>query len=367
MNKNMLVIGLMSGTSMDGIDGTILKTDGKSFNRTKIQASVKYEKATIDILLKAQKNPLNFIKNNDQFKLINKLVTLDHITLIKKILKRSINKPHLIGFHGQTIFHSFKDKTSIQIGDPQLLSDITKLPVISKFRQNDIENGGHGAPLSPVYHMALAKEMKLQTPIVFINIGGVSNLTYYDNKNLIGFDTGPGNGLMDFFVQKKLKKPYDTNGELASKGKIDLKILCKLKSDVYFKNNFPKSLDKLHFLAEVNKYFTKSDLIQDILATLLEFTASTISSSLDLLPRKPKHIILCGGGQFNSQLVKKLKEYIRTKIFLSNDLNLHGQYIEAELFAYLAARSYNNLAITFPSTTGANKPMNGGVTFFPNT
>ena len=100
---------------------------------------------------------------------------------------------------------------------------------------------------------------------------------------------------------------------------------------------------------------------------MLEFTASTISSSLDLLPRKPEHIILCGGGQFNSQLVKKLKEYIRTKIFLSNDLNLHGQYIEAELFAYLAARSYNNLAITFPSTTGVNKPMNGGVTFFPNT
>ena len=202
MNKNVLVIGLMSGTSMDAIDGTILKTNGENFSRTKIQASLKYSKATKDILLNAQKNPLKFIKNKDKLKLINKLVTLDHITLIKKILNQSINKPHLIGFHGQTIFHSFKKKTSIQLGDPQLLSDITRLPVISRFRQNDIENGGHGAPLSPVYHKALAKEMKLQTPIVFINIGGVSNLTYYDNKTLIGFDTGPGNGLMDFFVQK---------------------------------------------------------------------------------------------------------------------------------------------------------------------
>ncbi len=362
----MWVIGLMSGTSMDGIDGTILKTNGINFSRTKIQVSVKYKKTTKDTLLSVQKDPLNFIKNKDQFKLINRLVTLDHLTLIKKILKKSKTKPNLISFHGQTIYHSFKKKMSIQLGDPQLLSNITGLPVISQFRQKDIENGGHGAPLSPVYHMALAKDMKLQTPITFVNIGGVSNLTYYDDEKLIGFDTGPGNGLMDFFVQEKINQPYDKDGLLASKGKVDMKILKKLKNNIYFKKQFPKSLDKLYFLKELNKLVTKNTLLEDILATLLEFTVSTISSSLCLLPQKPNNIILLGGGQFNLQLVKKLRDCISSNIFLSSEFNLDGQYVEAELFSYLAARTFNNLPITFPSTTGVKKPISGGYIFTPD-
>lgn len=365
MNNYMLVIGLMSGTSMDGIDGTILKTNGINFSRTKIQGSVKYSKATKKILLSAQQSPLDFIKNRDQVNLINKLVTLDHIKLVRKLLKQTLSKPDLIGFHGQTIYHSFKKKMSIQLGDPQLLSNITKLPVVSKFRQKDIENGGHGAPLSPIYHKALAKEMKLQPPIAFINIGGVSNLTYYDNKRLIGFDTGPGNGLMDFFIQKKIKKPYDKDGALASKGKVNFEILETLKNNIYFKKNFPKSLDKLYFLNELNPLFIKNYLIEDILATLLEFTASTISNSLYLLPNKPNQIILLGGGQFNSQLVEKLTEHTKSKIYLSSDFHLHGQYIEAELFAYLSARTNNNLPITFPSTTGVKEPISGGIIFTP--
>lgn len=365
MSNSILVIGLMSGTSMDGIDGTVLKTNGINFSRTEIQASVKYKKTTKDILLSAQQDPLDFIKNKDQFNLINKLVTIDHITLVRKILKQTISKPDLIGFHGQTIYHSFKKKLSIQLGDPQFLSNITKLPVISKFRQKDIKNGGHGAPLSPIYHMAMAKEMNLQTPIAFVNIGGVSNLTYFDNKQLIGFDTGPGNGLMDFFIQRKINKPYDKDGILASKGKINFEILKALKSNIYFKKNFPKSLDKLYFLNELNSFFTKNYLIEDILATLLEFTVSTISNSLYLLPKKPNQIILLGGGQFNSLLVEKLKEHTKSKVYLSSDFNLHGQYIEAELFAYLSARINNNLPTTFPSTTGVKKPICGGIIFTP--
>ncbi len=362
----MFIIGMMSGTSMDGIDGTILKTNGLNFSRTKIQASVKYKKTTKDILLIAQQTPLNFIKNKDQFNLINKLVTLDHITLVKKLLKQNIAKPNLIGFHGQTIYHSFKKKISIQLGDPQLLSNITGLPVISQFRQNDIQNGGQGAPLSPIYHMALAKKINITPPTIFVNIGGVSNLTYYHNKKLIGFDTGPGNGLMDFFMQKILKKPYDKNGILASKGKIDFNILNKLTSNIYFKRKFPKSLDKLYFLKELECFFTENYLIEDILATLLEFTVSSISSSLCLLPQKPNNIILLGGGQFNPQLVKKLRQHISSNIFLSSDFNLNGQYIEAELFAYLGARTNYNLPITFPSTTGVKKPISGGKIFMPS-
>jgi len=364
--KDLNIIGLMSGTSMDGIDGSVLTTNGIDFNRNNCLKSLKYSLVTKRILKEIEKKPLDILNKISDLNKINKLVTLDHFKIVKYILKKFDGKIDLIGFHGQTIYHSFEKKLTIQLGDPQFLSNITKLPVISKFRQNDIKNGGQGAPLSPIYHSALAKNLKLTSPTVFINIGGVSNLTYFHNKTLIGFDTGPGNGLMDFFIQKKLKKPYDTKGILASKGTVDNHILKKLKSNIYFKKNFPKSLDKLYFLNELDCFFTENYSIEDILATLLEFTAETISNSLYLLPEKPNHIILLGGGQFNSQLVKKLKKHIGSNIFLSNEFNLNGQYIEAELFAYLAARSYNNLAITFPSTTGVKKPITGGVTFFPN-
>lgn len=366
MNKNLFVIGLMSGTSMDGIDGTILKTNGTTFDRTEVQASVKYQKATKTLLLEAQNNPIKFIKDKYKLNVINKLITLDHINLVKEIIIKSTIKPDLIGFHGQTIYHSFKEKKSIQLGDPQLLSNITKIPVISQFRQNDIDNGGHGAPLSPIYHRAIAKKLKLELPISFINIGGVANITYYDKENLIGFDTGPGNGLMDFFSQIKMKKDYDKDGNLAATGTVNTKILNKLKSNVYFKKKFPKSLDKLFFLDYLDKFFKGSDSNEDILATLLEFTALTISNAFNFLPKNPKYVILFGGGQFNIHLVKKLKAYISTNIFLSKEFNLHGQYIESELFAYLAARTKYNLPITYPYTTGVNRPLVGGQVYLPN-
>ncbi len=366
MNDNSYVIGLMSGTSMDGIDATILKTDGITFKRTNINKSIKYSQATKDILLEAQNNPLKFIKNRQILKKVNKLVTLDHISLVENIVKKSPFKPNLIGFHGQTIYHSYEKKKSIQIGDPQLISDITNTKVVSSFRQNDMENGGQGAPLSPIYHMAMAKKMKLKLPISFLNIGGVANITYYDDYNLIGFDTGPGNGLMDLFCQQKLKRDYDYNGQLASKGLINKKILNKLKSDVYFKKKFPKSLDKLFFQNYLNELLLKRISKEDVLATLLEFTTSTISDAFSLLPKAPNSIILLGGGQLNTYLVKKLKECFSIDIFLSKQVNLPGQYIEAELFAYLAARTFNKLPITFPLTTGVKHPLIGGKVFTPN-
>ena len=366
MNKNLFVIGLMSGTSMDGIDGTVLKTNGTTFDRTEVQASVKYQKSTKSLLLEAQDNPIKFIKNKYKLKVINKLVTLDHINLVREIITKSTIKPDLIGFHGQTVYHSFKEKKSIQLGDPQIFSNIVKLPVIGQFRQNDIDNGGNGAPLSPVYHMAIAKKLYLELPVSFINIGGVANITYYDNENLIGFDTGPGNGLMDFFIQRKLKEDYDTDGILAARGIVNTKILNELKSNIFFKKKFPKSLDKLFFLDYLDNFLKGSNSNEDILATLLEFTASTIANAFNFLPRNPKYVILFGGGQFNKHLVKKLKEYISTNIFLSNEFNLNGQYIEAELFSYLAARTKYNLPITYPCTTGVRKPLVGGKIYLPN-
>lgn len=365
--KNYSAIGLMSGTSMDGIDGTILLTNGDSFERTNINNSVKYDHETKNIILQAQRNPLDFIKNTIKFNLLNKLVTLDHFKVIKNILIKSKYDIDLIGFHGQTIYHSFEDKKSIQIGNPQLLSDMTKIKVVSSFRKNDIEQGGHGAPLSPIYHKAMANKMNIKLPVCFLNIGGVANITYYDgNNNLIGFDTGPGNGLMDFFCQDKLNKEYDENGQIASTGKVYKHVLNKLMSNNYFKKTFPKSLDKLFFINYIDELFSKKISNENTLATLSAFTVLSIVSSFNLLPKKPHSIILLGGGQHNKNLVKHLKKSLSINIFLSDELDIPGQFVEAELFAYLAARTSNKLPITYPLTTGVMLPLIGGRIFKPS-
>lgn len=365
MNRTLFVIGLMSGTSMDGIDGTVLKTNGVTFTRTMVNETIQYRKETKEFLNELENEPLNLIKNIKKFKLINKLVTEDHLYLAEKIIEKIKYKPDLIGFHGQTIYHSSKKRISIQIGDAQLLANNVKIEVAGSFRKNDLKYKGQGAPLSPIYHQALAKDLNLVPPVCFINIGGVANITYYDENILIGFDTGPGNGLMDRFMQEKLSRKYDKNGEIASLGNINKNILKKFENHKFFTKKFPKSLDKLsfnHFLTEI-LYLNMSSA--DILATLAELTASTISKSFSFLPKKPNKVVLLGGGQYNTHLVNRLKANLTSRVYLSKDFNLSGKFIEAELFAYLAARTKYNLPITYPLTTGAKSALTGGEIFTP--
>ena len=198
--KEVNAIGLMSGTSMDGIDACILKTNGIEFKRYDANISGKYSKKTKSILQVAEEDPINFFKNKDILNNAKRLVTIDHIKLINRIIDKHPIDIQLIGFHGQTIFHNFEKKTSLQIGEAQLIANQTKINVVSDFRRNDLVQGGQGAPIAPIYHQANIKKMNLILPACFINIGGVSNLTYWDGNNLIGFDTGPGNGLLDKFI-----------------------------------------------------------------------------------------------------------------------------------------------------------------------
>ena len=354
------VIGLMSGTSMDGINASLVRTDGKNLERTGDQIIVNYDKTTANLLKEYVFN-YHKLKNDKDFgnELSNGIVN-DHNNAITELKKLSGIKPDLIGFHGQTVFHNGLKKISVQIGDGYLLSKMCKTNVISKFRQNDIKNGGEGAPISPIYHKLLMKKFDFDLPCCFVNIGGVSNITYWDGRTLIGFDLGPGNSLMDIYCQKNLGISFDYLGEIASKGKPDCYLVDNFLKLPFFKKKYPKSIDRLEFDSFVKSLPLENLSHSDILSTFLEFTVGSIHKGIEILPSFPKKIVIMGGGQHNKYLMKKLKSSFPIDIVETNIIGINGDYIEAEMIAYLAVRKLVNKPITFPSTTGVNFPCIGG-------
>ena len=266
----------------------------------------------------------------------------------------------MIGFHGQTIYHNPMNKISIQLGNPKLLAKLLKKDVVFNFREHDIRLGGQGAPLAPIYHKLIIEKHEFDLPFCILNIGGISNLTYWDGNQLIGFDTGPGNGLMDMYMSTKFNENFDKDGSLAAKGKPIKEEIKKFLHHTFFKSIPPKSLDKLSFLAEYNELIKKQYSTHDIMATLAEFTVETITAGIELLPKKVNNILITGGGYKNIYLMKRLKERLEVNFIYEKQLGLNFDYIEAELIAYLSARSIYKLPFTFPSTTGVSKPLSGG-------
>lgn len=366
INNFLPVIGLMSGTSMDGINATLVYTNGKQLRRTKFSLISSYQKKTKNILndffIDTEKN----ILNKKKMVLLDNLIAKDHIKAIIKLIKLSNIKPQLIGFHGQTVYHNPNKKMSIQAGDSNLIANKLKINVISNFRQNDINNGGQGAPIAPIYHKLIIKNMSAIEPSCLINIGGISNITYYDGVNLIGFDTGPGNCLMDFITQNDLNIEYDNNGEIASRGNANTNIVNAFLNDCYFNKSFPKSLDKLYFFKYLKILSVNENNVANKLATLIEFTVQSIAKGLKQFKSQPKKIVIVGGGAKNVYLLNRLKEELKCNLYTGKDLNFPGEMVEAELIAYLAVRSVNKLPITFPLTTGVNLPTTGGKLFIPS-
>ena len=363
--KRFEIIGLMSGTSMDGIDGTILVSNGKYFERTRINLSLEYDKKTKCILLEAEKNPLQFIQNQSRLDEAKMLVTMDHFKLVKQLTKKYKNNIEIITFHGQTIYLNYEKKLSVQIGDPQLLADLSRINVVANLRENDINHGGHGAPISPIYHQSIIDQMSLDLPACFINIGGVSNLTYWDGKNLIGFDTGPGNGLLDKLIKVRTGKDYDYNGSFASKGTPNTQLLKTFINHKYFNKKPPKSLDKLFFYTFLKSKEIYKLSLEDAASTVSNFTSETISLSMKFLPTPPKIFVLMGGGSKNKYIINQLKSKLDGTVVTAEEVHLPGQYIEAEMMAFLGSRSLNQLPFTFPSTTGVHIPKSGGVLYKP--
>ena len=349
----------MTGTSMDGIDISLVETNGLELNRINKNYFYEYSDNTKLFLMDVLKTDLDF--NLKRKKLLDDFITIEHYQALKSL--EIVDSSELIGFHGQTIYHNPKKKISIQLGNPKLLSKLLKKNVVFNFRLQDIKMGGQGAPLAPIYHKYIMQSSNFELPSCFLNIGGVANLTFWDGKTLLGFDTGPGNALMDDLIKKTSNNFFDKDGALASKGSAHNLIIKKILNHSYFNTPPPKSLDRNFFDKVYNEISNLEIPIQDKMSTLAELTIETIILSIEKLPKKIKNIIVTGGGNKNIHLMKNLKERLDIKFIYENEVNINFDFIESELIAFLSARSIYNLPITFPSTTGVSSTLSGGEIF----
>ena len=367
--KVFSAIGLMSGTSMDGVDLSLIKSDGSNEfidildNYHEFNHELQQNLINLREKIKSSEDLTRYSK---ELKILEREITFFHNNIINETIENYEDEIDLIGFHGQTIFHNSEEKLSVQLGDGKLLSQLTKKIVINNFRENDLMNGGQGAPLAPIFHKLIsnriAQKEKSNNPINFINIGGITNLTHTTKTNLYAYDIGPGNCLIDEWVRKNSKKKFDVNGDIASAGKVDDLILNQAIDNFSIKS-FDKSLD----IKDFDLSFARGLTLEDGCATLTNFSAYLISKGIEHLIEKTKiHkgiYLVCGGGRKNNQLIKNINEYLFDKeIELENidDYGFKGDYIESQTFAYLAIRSYLGLPLSFPETTRCNDPTLGG-------
>ena len=349
----------MTGTSLDGIDISLVKTNGIDLIRLEKNFYHKYNNETRDYLLDTLKDNINI--NLDEQNLISNIITNEHIYALKNL--DIVQNCDLIGFHGQTIYHNPNTKTSIQLGNPEILANNFKKDIIFDFRSKDMKLGGQGAPLAPIYHKFIIETLNLQKPSCILNIGGVANLTFWDGETLLGFDTGPGNALMDNYAREASKYYYDIDGEIASQGIANRQIITTFLQSNFFHTPPPKSLDKNAFLEFYNKVL-KSKLSKfDTMATLAELTIESIILAFNFLPKKVKSILVSGGGCRNKYIMKNLKKRLGMEFIFEADIPFNLDYIESELIAYLSARSLYNLPFTFPSTTGTSISSSGGTKY----
>ena len=369
MEKIYTSLGLMSGTSMDGIDASIIKSNGEDKYEAIFDQYFRYNeeiyRELADIRNKinsSQDLEINSIILNE----IEKKITLFHATVCKKIISNYASNIDLIGFHGQTIFHNANKKISKQLGDANLLSGLLKKKVVYNFRENDLINGGQGAPLTPIFHQLLANQNQINLPACILNIGGIANITIIssgDFNDLKSYDIGPGNCLLDEWVRKNSKKRFDKNGVLAEAGKTNKIILNQaIESFDSIKNN-NLSFDVKDF--DLN--FVRGLSLEDGLSTLTDFTASiicqSILTSINLDKGKKLNVLICGGGRKNLSLVDAIKKRLPKNINLNliDDYKIDGDFIESQAFAYLAIRSYLKNVISFPKTTNVKRSCTGGV------
>jgi len=356
MTDPVWAIGLMSGTSGDGIDAALLKTDGARIVETGPGIGEAYDPAFRARLKSAygQWEPPAGLEPE---------LTERHATVVQRLIAQAGMRAAdigVIGFHGQTILHEPERHRTRQIGDGARLAQLTGIPVVNDFRSADMAAGGEGAPLAPVYHRALAAG--LQKPVAMLNIGGVSNVTFIgDGDALIAFDTGPGNALIDDWAMRHTGEPVDRDGALAKRGKVDEAAVARFLQNPYFQRPAPKSLDRDAFKA----FSLGAVSAADGAATLTAITVASIAAAVACLPEAPKRWLVCGGGRHNPVLMEALRKRLGVSVDPIEAIGCDGDLIEANAFAFMAVRALRKSPISFPGTTGVPQPTTGGVVHEP--
>ena len=376
MAKIYTSMGLMSGTSLDGIDVSIIKSDGKREYSSILDRYFEYDRELIQKLLKIRDkigNSDDLLKYFEEIRDLEREITLFHVKAVDETIRIFDADIDLIGFHGQTIFHDSKKKISKQLGDGKLLSQLTKKKVVYNFRQNDLKNGGQGAPLAPIFHNVLANKMNkkfdLEFPINILNIGGISNITstvrweeLWQSNEIYAYDIGPGNCLIDEWIRKNSKNNYDNKGSIARSGKVDKLILNQALENFNHNSRYEKSLDVNDF----DIFFAKGLSLENGAATITDFTAKIISEGMNFIHGKNQlwndKWLVCGGGRKNEYLLECIKNnFDKINIDPIDKYEINGDYIESQAFAFLAIRSKEGLPISFPTTTRCKEPLTGGV------
>ena len=370
MEKFYTSLGLMSGTSMDGVDASVIRSDGENKYEPIFDKYFEYDETIYSDLLNLR-DQINSIKDlTINSYLINELerkITLFHAKISKEIIKNEGLDLDLVGFQGQTIFHNAQDKISKQIGDGNLLSSLLKKDVVYNFRENDILNGGQGAPLAPIFHNLLVNQNQIEKPVCILNIGGIANITLVISKNnedLKSFDIGPGNCLLDEWVRRHTKMKYDKDGEASNIGTTSKTVLNQAIDNFDNISNQKKiSFDTKDF----DLGFVRGLSYEDGLSTLVDFTAIIINQSIlrsiKIKENEKLSIIVCGGGRKNFSLMESIRTRLPINVFLKiiDDYNIDGDFIESQAFAYLAIRSMLKKNISYTNTTNVQKPSTGGV------
>ena len=405
----MLAVGLMSGTSRDGMDAALVETDGEDCVVCKESITLPYDEGFREELarlcaLQNKEQGLQDLAQNLATRLGSKLADIAYravaelLTGAKEGAREGGRRVEVVGFHGHTVFHAPERGQTLQIGDGARLARLCKTRVVCNFRQKDMEYGGQGAPLAPLYHRAVARQLRAskrglseqglsEHPLVFVNIGGVANVTWIAPPNkkdkakdkrgeevMLAFDVGAGNALLDDWVARRTGQPFDKDGELASKGRVCTRTLLRLLElgEPFFALAPPKSLDRDHFSLTLLEEASLS--LEDGAATLTAFLVESLWLARRFFPSQPRLWLLCGGGRKNRAVVEGLRRKLaedksgedqrrttdRIEVLPIDKLGFDGDALEAQAFAYLAVRRLRGLPSAYPSLTGASEATCGG-------
>jgi anhydro-N-acetylmuramic acid kinase len=367
----MLILGFMTGTSLDAVDMAVLETDGEDIQGFGPAGERKLREATRDLLLETTDIARAWPRGAPEpviFEAARRAVADEHLHAAESFIAEHglvWSDFDLLGVHGQTVLHERpqpgRPGRTVQLLDAERMARAVGRPVAFNFRTADVAAGGEGAPLAPIYHAARARASGLAAPVAALNIGGVANITLIDPDGaLLAFDTGPGNGMIDLMLQGRGLGRFDENGRLAAAGTVDEAALSSLLSGAYFDAPAPKSLDRYDFALDAVGRLSP----EDAAATLVAFTAEAVVKAFDKGAR-PSALIVCGGGRHNPEIMRVLAARAPVPVKTAEAVGWRGDAIEAEAFAYLAARTVRGLPISFPGTTGIAAPMTGGRIVYP--